>query len=308
MAQPPQDELAQLRQANLLLQQQFAVLLAGQATANPSRRRYIDPPPADAPDDAHLLPEDHRRGHNYARLPIGGAGNSGEPHLLDLQSDPAYAHAVERGREAEAITYRALVSALTYHEVTETALQGAKGRLAELADVSPGIRDAVAIAYPEPVVPAAEGEEREAAIAVAESRANLLARLATVERRVTDIADLIVRLTGTVAGVRVILAHGEGLARSQLAPQHLIPRFLRDALLSGEQVAAHFSTSSDALRTQADKFRTEYAHLASKEAARRAAGGGGNNRGRGGGRGDGGGRGRRSGKEAAESSAAKASK
>lgn len=304
MAQQPADEIAQLRQANLALQQQFAqfLLANNQNREAVNRRRYLDAPPSDAPDDAHLLPEDHRRGANFGRLPVGGAGNSGEPHLLDLQADAAYSHAIETGRDTEAVTYRALLSALAYQEVAQAALEGIPARLQQLTGAAPGIRDAVALAYPEVVIPAADGEAREAALARQENRARLLERLATIEARVVDIEDLLTRLTGTTAGVLTILAHGEGLARSQLAPPHLIPKFLRQALLSGEQVSAHFTTSSASLQAQTDRFRTEYAHLASKEAAKRAAGAASESGHRA--RGGRGGRNRRPGKEPAEAAGA----
>ncbi|XRA99933.1 hypothetical protein NFJ02_08g136330 [Pycnococcus provasolii] len=47
-----------------------------------------------------------------------------------------------------------------------------------------------------------------------------------------------------------IAAYGEGLQRTYLSPDHLVPHFLRLAVETSESIAAHVDTSSDALNTQ----------------------------------------------------------
>ena len=56
-------------------------------------------------------------------------------------------------------------------------------------------------------------------------------------------------VAGSAEGVRAIAAYGEGLQRTYLSPDHLVPHFLRLAVEASESIAAHVDTSSDALNT-----------------------------------------------------------
>ncbi|XRB18810.1 hypothetical protein RI054_19g86560 [Pseudoscourfieldia marina] len=100
-----------------------------------------------------------------------------------------------------------------------------------------------------------EGAEEEARFLAAGQRAQLLERLRGIDNGTTLVAETVARAAGSAEGLRAIAAYGEGLQRTYLSPDHLVPHFLRLAVEASESIAAHVDTSSDALNTQVNSFR-----------------------------------------------------
>ncbi|GHP06459.1 hypothetical protein PPROV_000520400 [Pycnococcus provasolii] len=117
-----------------------------------------------------------------------------------------------------------------------------------------------------------QGPEEEARLLAAGQRAQLLERLRGIDNGTTLLAETVARAAGSAEGVRAIAAYGEGLQRTYLSPDHLVPHFLRLAVETSESIAAHVDTSSDALNTQVSSFRRIHAEKSAKLAAERAAG------------------------------------
>ena len=114
--------------------------------------------------------------------------------------------------------------------------------------------------------------EEEARLLAAGQRAQLLERLRGIDNGTTLLTETVARAAGSTEGLRAIAAYGEGLQRTYLSPDHLVPHFLRLAVEASESIAAHVDTSSDALNTQVNSFRRIHAEKSAKLAAERAAG------------------------------------
>ena len=84
--------------------------------------------------------------------------------------------------------------------------------------------------------------EEEARLLAAGQRAQLLERLRGIDNGTTLLAETVARAAGSAEGVRAIAAYGEGLQRTYLSPDHLVPHFLRLAVETSESIAAHVDT------------------------------------------------------------------
>ncbi|XRB10761.1 hypothetical protein RI054_01g05750 [Pseudoscourfieldia marina] len=276
-----QPELAEqiqlLREQNNLLVQQNLQLQQGRPAARvqpqPERRRFLEPPTEADLDEQrlYLIPATLTRGPNSHRLPTDVAGAQGEPHLLNLTSEYIYLHAVEKGKKHDSTVLRILLSLLSYLEVLEFGLSPLVRALAAealtenlVAAVEAQLRPVAAVEQ--------EGAEEEARLLAAGQRAQLLERLRGIDNGTTLVAETVARAAGSAEGVRAIAAYGEGLQRTYLSPDHLVPHFLRLAVETSESIAAHVDTSSDALNTQVNSFRRIHAEKSAKLAAERAAG------------------------------------
>ncbi|XRA98767.1 hypothetical protein NFJ02_06g124660 [Pycnococcus provasolii] len=76
--------------------------------------------------------------------------------------------------------------------------------------------------------------EEEARLLAAGQRAQLLERLRGIDNGTTLLAETVARAAGSAEGVRAIAAYGEGLQRTYLSPDHLVPHFLRLAVETSE--------------------------------------------------------------------------
>lgn len=271
----------QLREQLLGLQGQVQALAQGQrGDRGPQqpfeRRRFLEAPTLGEPDDGrvYLIPSRLPRGLNAHRLPTDAAGAQGEPHLLNVTSEHVYLHAVEKGKKHDSTVLRILLSLLAYTEVLESGTAELRERALRAEALTEDLREAVA-AQLRPLPELAEdapAADREAAGEAAQQRTALLDRITSVDEAVTLTAELAARAAGTAEGVSSIVAYGEGLQRTYLAPDHLVPHFLRLAIEASESIAAHVDTSSAALNKQVSSFRQLYAEKAAKLAAERAAG------------------------------------
>ena len=287
-----QPELAEqiqlLREQNNLLVQQNLQLQQGRPAARvqppPERRRFLEPPTEADLDEQrlYLIPATLTRGPNSHRLPTDVAGAQGEPHLLNLTSEYIYLHSVEKGKKHDSTVFRILLSLLSYLEVLEFGLSSARAQalaaeaLTEnlVAAVEAQLRPVAAVEQEGADEEAVEqaGADEEARNLAAAQRAQLLERLRGIDNGTTLLAETVARAAGSAEGVRAIAAYGEGLQRTYLSPDHLVPHFLRLAVETSESIAAHVDTSSDALNTQVSSFRRIHAEKSAKLAAERAAG------------------------------------
>ncbi|XRB19560.1 hypothetical protein RI054_21g94060 [Pseudoscourfieldia marina] len=275
-----QPELAEqiqlLREQNNLLVQQNLQLQQGRPAARvqpqPERRRFLEPPTEADLDEQrlYLIPATLTRGPNSHRLPTDVAGAQGEPHLLNLTSEYIYLHAVEKGKKHDSTVLRILLSLLSYLEVLEFGLSAARAQ----ALAAEALTENLVVAVEAQLRPVAaveqEGAEEEARLLAAGQRAQLLERLRGIDNGTTLVAETVARAAGSAEGLRAIAAYGEGLQRTYLSPDHLVPHFLRLAVEASESIAAHVDTSSDALNTQVNSFRRIHAEKSAKLAAERA--------------------------------------
>ena len=239
------EQIRLLREQNrLLVQQNEQLSLQGGDPRVPraQRRRFVDAPSLDDPEDdrVFLIPAQLERGANAHRIPTDAAGALGEPHLLNVTSEHVYLHAIEKGKSHDATILRVLISALTYAEVLESGLLLARERASTFEGVATGAVQALeAVLGPEPAPPADGGDAAaEAARVVAEQRKALRLRIEQIEAGAAVISGIALRAAGTIEGVRSLLAYGEGLHRTHLLPEHLVPHFLKLAVETAACLAA----------------------------------------------------------------------
>ena len=277
-----QPELAEqiqlLREQNNLLVQQNLQLQQGRPAARvqppPERRRFLEPPTEADLDEQrlYLIPATLTRGPNSHRLPTDVAGAQGEPHLLNLTSEYIYLHSVEKGKKHDSTVFRILLSLLSYLEVLEFGLSAARAQALAAEALTENLVAAVEAQLRPVAAVEQEGAEEEARLLAAGQRAQLLERLRGIDNGTTLLTETVARAAGSTEGLRAIAAYGEGLQRTYLSPDHLVPHFLRLAVETSESIAAHVDTSSDALNTQVSSFRRIHAEKSAKLAAERAAG------------------------------------
>ena len=277
-----QPELAEqiqlLREQNNLLVQQNLQLQQGRPAARvqpqPERRRFLEPPTEADLDEQrlYLIPATLTRGPNSHRLPTDVAGAQGEPHLLNLTSEYIYLHSVEKGKKHDSTVFRILLSLLSYLEVLEFGLSAARAQALAAEALTENLVAAVEAQLRPVAAEEQEGAEEEARLLAAGQRAQLLERLRGIDNGTTLLTETVARAAGSTEGLRAIAAYGEGLQRTYLSPDHLVPHFLRLAVEASESIAAHVDTSSDALNTQVNSFRRIHAEKSAKLAAERAAG------------------------------------
>ena len=239
-----QPELAEqiqlLREQNNLLVQQNLQLQQGRPAARvqpqPERRRFLEPPTEADLDEQrlYLIPATLTRGPNSHRLPTDVAGAQGEPHLLNLTSEYIYLHSVEKGKKHDSTVFRILLSLLSYLEVLEFGLSAARAQALAAEALTENLVAAVEAQLRPVAAEEQEGAEEEARLLAAGQRAQLLERLRGIDNGTTLLTETVARAAGSTEGLRAIAAYGEGLQRTYLSPDHLVPHFLRLAVETSE--------------------------------------------------------------------------
>ncbi|XRB21776.1 core-binding domain-containing protein [Pseudoscourfieldia marina] len=239
------EQIQLLREQNNLLVQQNLQLQQGRPAARvqpqPERRRFLEPPTEADLDEQrlYLIPATLTRGPNSHRLPTDVAGAQGEPHLLNLTSEYIYLHAVEKGKKHDSTVLRILLSLLSYLEVLEFGLSSARAQALAAEALTENLVAAVEAQLRPVAAVEQEGAEEEARLLAAGQRAQLLERLRGIDNGTTLLTETVARAAGSAEGVRAIAAYGEGLQRTYLSPDHLVPHFLRLAVETSESIAAH---------------------------------------------------------------------